>query len=74
MPNTLNHDEFMDEPIKHNYEPYSILYGAKGWTDEIDAVTIAMLERMGAIRLYKTISGVGFETRIYVSVKGVEPK
>ena len=70
MTSTLNHDEFEDEPIEHNYEAHSILYGKTGWTDEVDEETIALLVNIGAIRLDRTHSGIGWETRVYVSAKG----
>lgn len=75
MIETLNHDEFEehDEVITENYAPHNIVYGSTGWTDVVDDATIALLLRIGAIDLNRTITGVGFETRIYVSVKGTEP-
>lgn len=70
----LNHDEFEDEPLKHNYEPHNILYGREGWTDAVDDATIDILVGIGAIRLHAVHSGTGWETRVYVSVKGREPQ
>lgn len=75
--NTLIEDAFEEGPtsegFEHNYEPHVILYGAKGWTDEVDVATIKLLANCGAIRLVQTVSGVGWETRIYVSVEGTDP-
>ncbi len=70
---TANEDAFVGEDFVHNYEPHSILYGKSGWTDALDDATLDLLVKTGAIRLYKVVRGVGFETRIYVSVKGKEP-
>jgi hypothetical protein len=74
--NTLVTDDFAEGPaqVVHNYEPHNIVYGSKGWTDALDDGTIDLLMRTGAVRLEKTISGVGFETRIYVTVAGQPPK
>lgn len=73
---TLNHDAFDkgEREVEHNYEPHNILYGNSGWTDALDDATLDLLVKTGAARLHKTISGVGFETRIYVSVNGKEPR
>lgn len=70
---TLINDRFDEEPVQHNYEPHNLLYGSKGWTDAADDATIDLLLRVGAVRLAGTVSGVGWETRIYVSVEGRDP-
>lgn len=72
---TLITDGFEDEPkdptLVYNH---NILYGETGWTDEIEDATIDLLVKVGAIRLHKTVMGVSFETRIYVSTNGKEPR
>ena len=77
MVKTMNEDDFVPGPceqVTHNYEPHSILYGSEGWTDELDDTAIDFLVNVGAITLNRTIHGVGFETRIYVSVEGRGPR
>lgn len=71
---TLITDGF-DEPLEidANYEPHNIVYGALGWTDDVDDATITVLVRIGAIRLVRAHAGLGWETRIYVSVEGDGP-
>lgn len=70
---TINHDEFVDEPLGE-YQAHNILYGEKGWTDQVDDATIDLLVNTGAVALDRVVSGAGFESRIYVSVKGVGPR
>lgn len=69
MTTTINNDAFEDD-FEHNYEPYSIVYGKTGVTDSIDDATVELLLNIGAIQLFQVVSGVGFETRIYLSVEG----
>lgn len=80
MVKTLVEDAFADDVpddassiVIEKYEPHNILYGSKGWTDALDDATIDLLVRVGAVTLDRTVSGVGFETRIYVSVEGNKP-
>jgi hypothetical protein len=71
---TLNHDEeFEDDESGVQYEPHSIVYGEKGWTDDLSEETIALLVSKGIIVPFMTYTGRKHETRIYVSVQGIGP-
>lgn len=77
MAKTLVEDAFADDVpddassiTVEPYAPHNILYGATGWTDAVDDATIDLLVEAGVIYLYRTIEGVGFFTRIYVSIEG----
>jgi len=67
---TLITDEFSEPEFNHNYAPHNIVYGANGWTDEIDDDTVALLASIGVIELSRTHYGVDWQTNIYVSKKG----
>ena len=69
---TLITDGFGEE-MEANYEPHNIVYGALGWTDTMSDAEIQVLVRIGAIQLVRAHSGLGWETRIYVSVEGKGP-
>lgn len=77
MTTTLITDGFDGEieagEIEHNYEPHNIVYGSLDWTDALDDATLHLLLAAGIVRHERTINGVGFETRIFVSNEGVGP-
>jgi hypothetical protein len=70
---TLITDDFADEPGEP-YEPHNLLYGSHGWTDAVDDATIDLLLKVGAIRFLRQHSGIGWQTRIYVSEEGRDPE
>jgi hypothetical protein len=69
---TIIEDAF-DGEVVENYTPHNILYGSEGWIDSLSDATIDVLLGAGAIVLARTVTGVGFETRLYVSAKGWLP-
>lgn len=73
MPKTLNEDEFAKGNGSEPVSIHNIVYGKKGWTDSLDDGTLDLLVKTGAVERERTVAGPGFETRIYVSVKGNGP-
>lgn len=69
---TIIKDEFEGEVVE-DYTPHNIVYGSRGWTDALSDATIDVLLIVGAIVLDRVVTGVGFETRLYVSMIGVYP-
>lgn len=70
---TLEGAAYEPEENSEPYTPHNIVYGALGWTDEFDDAHVDLLTRIGAIWLAETISGLGWETRIYISTQGKQP-
>jgi hypothetical protein len=81
MTKTLITDGFEDDEVKEvrsldapvAADPHNIVYGVNRHTDALDDETIALLVEVGVIVWDRTVSGPGWETRIYVSRAGVLP-
>lgn len=77
MVTTLNNDELEPRDYSHSFdEPplvMNLVYGSTGWTDALSDAVLDVLLDTGAIKLDHTVAGPGWETRIFVSVKGKVP-
>lgn len=64
MTDTLNEDEFSDEPREHSY----IVVGPDGWTNGFGLETVELLLRMGAVKETHQTSAAGWTTTFYDTV------